>query len=135
MTLEKAKKLAQEQANELGVVMVVVKDDLSEDEGATSVVLKSTATHSIRINTRISGKSLGDLVQLELSDLVLSERAGSATFKYAKGGKELTVPLPLSARRAIQAWINVRPPTLSSRVFLGCRGALTETGVRKLCDK
>ena len=33
MTLEEATELAQKQANEFGVVMIVVKDDLSEDLG------------------------------------------------------------------------------------------------------
>jgi len=33
MTLEEATELAKKQANEFGVVMIVVKDDLSEDPG------------------------------------------------------------------------------------------------------
>ena len=33
MTLEEAKELAQKQADEFGVTMIVVKDDLSEDQG------------------------------------------------------------------------------------------------------
>ena len=33
MTLQEATELAQKQANEFGVVMIVVKDDLSEDQG------------------------------------------------------------------------------------------------------
>ena len=82
-----------------------------------------------------SGCRCGDLVQLEISDLILGERSGSATFRFGKGGKQRSVPLPLPARRTIQAWLDVRPPSSSNRVFLGCRGALTETGVRKICDK
>ena len=33
MTLEETTELAQKQANEIGVVMIVVKDDLSKDPG------------------------------------------------------------------------------------------------------
>lgn len=33
MTLQEAAELAQKQADEFGVVMIVVKDDLSEDPG------------------------------------------------------------------------------------------------------
>ena len=33
MTLKEAKELAQKQADEFGVTMIVVKDDLSEDQG------------------------------------------------------------------------------------------------------
>lgn len=82
-----------------------------------------------------AGCRVGDLVQLEIKDLVLSERCGSATFNHGKGGKQRSTPLPLPARRAIQAWLDVRPPSPSSKVFLGCRGPLTETGVRRLCEK
>jgi site-specific recombinase XerD len=93
---------------------------------------RATAIFSLLL---YSGCRVGDLVQLELADLILSERSGSATFKHGKGNKQRTVPLPIPARRAIQAWLEVRPPSSSTRVFLGCRGALTETGVRRLCDK
>jgi len=33
MTLEEAKELAQKQADEFGVVMIIVRDDLTEDPG------------------------------------------------------------------------------------------------------
>jgi hypothetical protein len=33
MTLQKATELAQKQADEFGVVMIIVRDDLSEDPG------------------------------------------------------------------------------------------------------
>jgi len=35
----------------------------------------------------------------------------------------------------LQAWLDVRPPVASQQVFIGCRGALKEDAVRKLCDK
>lgn len=82
-----------------------------------------------------SGCRCGDLVQLEIADLTLSERSGSATFRCGKGGKERVVPLPLQCRRALQAWLDVRPPCSSPRVFVGCRGGLTERGVRAICDR
>lgn len=75
------------------------------------------------------------MVALTLSDLILSERSGSVTFRDAKGGKQRTCPLPLATRRAVQAWLDGHPPVASQRIFIGCRGALTEDGVRKLCDK
>jgi site-specific recombinase XerD len=45
------------------------------------------------------------------------------------------VPLPLPARRALQAYLETRPPVQSSQVFVGERGPLTDRGVRALCDK
>lgn len=82
-----------------------------------------------------TGCRVSDLVNLELDDLLLGERSGSAVFRHGKGGKQRTVPLPLPARRALQAYLDSRPPVESDRVFVGERGPLTERGVRALCDK
>ena len=45
------------------------------------------------------------------------------------------MPLPLPARRALQAYLDTRPPVNSTKVFMGERGPLTEKGIRALCDK
>jgi integrase/recombinase XerC len=82
-----------------------------------------------------TGARVGDVVNLELSDLLLGERSGSAVLRHGKGGKQRTVPVPLPARRAIQAYLEARPPVASERVFIGERGPLTDRGVRALCDK
>jgi integrase/recombinase XerC len=82
-----------------------------------------------------TGCRVGDLVALELHDLMLGERSGSAIFRNGKGNKQRTVPLPLPARRALQAYLETRPPVESGNVFVGERGALTDRGVRALCDK
>jgi hypothetical protein len=42
----------------------------------------------------------------------------------------LTLPLP--ARRALQAYLESRPPVEGSKVFIGERGPLTDRGVRAL---
>ena len=82
-----------------------------------------------------TGCRVGDLVALELHDLMLGERSGSAIFRNGKGNKQRTVPLPLPARRALQAYLETRPSVESGNVFVGERGALTDRGVRALCDK
>ena len=82
-----------------------------------------------------TGCRVGDLVALELHDLMLGERAGTVVFRLGKGGKQRSVPLPLPARRAIQDYLEARPPVETDKVFLGERGALTERGVRALLDK
>ena len=81
------------------------------------------------------GCRVGDLVALELHDLILGERQGSATFRHGKGNKQRSAPLPLPARRALQAYLETRPPIQSSKVFVGERGPLTDRGVRAICDK
>jgi integrase/recombinase XerC len=82
-----------------------------------------------------TGCRVSDLVTLELHDLLLGERSGSVVFRFGKGGKQRSVPLPLPARRALAAYLESRPPVQSGQVFLGERGPLTDRGVRAVCDK
>jgi len=82
-----------------------------------------------------TGCRVGDLVALELHDLILGERSGSATFRFGKGRKQRTVPLPLPARKALQAYLEIRPPVEPDIVFIGERGPLSDKGVRSICDK
>ena len=82
-----------------------------------------------------TGARVGDLVALELNDLLLSERSGTVVFRNGKGNKQRSVPLPLPARRALQSYLEIRPPVPSSLVFVGERGPLTDRGIRNLCNK
>lgn len=94
--------------------------------------IRSTAIFNLFLFT---GCRVSDLINLETSDLMMSERSGSVIFRYGKGNKQRSVPLPLPARRALQAWLEARPPAASTNVFVGERGPLTDRGVRNLCDK
>jgi integrase/recombinase XerC len=82
-----------------------------------------------------TGARVGDVVQLELSDLMIGERSGQVIFRFGKGNKQRSVPLPLPVRRALQTYLESRPPVPSNLVFVGERGPLTDRGVRNLCDK
>jgi integrase/recombinase XerC len=82
-----------------------------------------------------TGCRCGDAVGLELSDLVIGERSGQVTFKSGKGRKERRVPLPIQARRSLQAYLQVRPPMETTKVFVGERGPLTDRGIRNLFEK
>jgi integrase/recombinase XerC len=82
-----------------------------------------------------TGCRVSDLVNLELPDQALSERSGTVVFRFGKGGKQRSVPLPLPARRPLQAYLETRPPVQSEKVFVGERGPLTARGVRALCEK
>ncbi len=82
-----------------------------------------------------TGCRVGDLASLELGDLMLSERSGTVVYRLGKGNKQRSVPLPLPARRAIQTYLETRPPVQSNFVFIGERGRLTDRGVRNLCSK
>ena len=84
-----------------------------------------------------TGARVSDLIGLELHDLMLNDRSGIAVFRNGKGGKQRSVPLSLQARRALEAYLDVRPAGTTERanVFVGERGPLTDRGVRALCDK
>ncbi len=82
-----------------------------------------------------TGCRVSDAVSLEIHDLMLSERSGSVVFRLGKGNKQRSVPLPLAVRRALQAYLETRPPVGSSRLFIGERGSLTDRGIRAMCEK
>jgi integrase/recombinase XerC len=82
-----------------------------------------------------TGCRVSDVAHLELQDLILAERSGSVVFRFGKGGKQRSCPLPLPARRALTAYLETRPPAASPTVFIGERGALTDRGIRALCAK
>lgn len=81
------------------------------------------------------GPRVSDVVNLDLHDLILGERSGSAVFRFGKGQKQRSVPVPLPARRALQSYLEVRPPVQSGKVFIGERGPLSDQGVRQLFSK
>ena len=82
-----------------------------------------------------TGCRVSDLVNLELADLMINERSGSVVFRFGKGNKQRSVPLPLPARKALQTYLESRPPVSSQTVFIGERGPLSDSGIRSLCDK
>jgi site-specific recombinase XerD len=82
-----------------------------------------------------TGARVSDVAQLELNDVMITERGGHALFRHGKGGKERSCPLNLAARQAIEAYLQTRPPMNTSRVFVGERGSLTAKGIDKLCRK
>tara|TARA_R110002111_G_scaffold100976_6_gene156501 strand:+ start:61048 stop:61920 length:873 start_codon:yes stop_codon:yes gene_type:complete len=82
-----------------------------------------------------SGCRVSDVVNVEQSDLMISERSGSVVFRFGKGNKQRSVPLPLPARKAIQTYLESRPPVNSNTIFIGERGPLSDRGIRSLCDK
>jgi len=92
--------------------------------------VRASAIFSLLLYT---GCRVSDLVNLELSDLLMTDRSGSVVFRHGKGNKQRTVPLLLIARRAVQAYLEARPSVDSMHVFVGERGPMTDCGVRALC--
>ena len=52
--------------------------------------IRAAAIFSLFLYT---GSRVSDLVQLELADLMLSERTGTVVFRFGKGNKQRSVPL------------------------------------------
>jgi len=82
-----------------------------------------------------TGCRVSDVVNLELGDINLGDRSGGVVFRHGKGNKQRSVPLPLPARKAVQTYLESRPPVDSPNVFVGERGAITDCGIRALCRK
>lgn len=124
------KELRRQQLSPKGLDRAAVRRLLREIELRQDV--RASAIFSIMLYT---GCRVGDLVGLALNDLTINDRSGSVVFRHGKGGKQRTVPLPLPARRALQSYLDVRPPISIEAVFIGERGRMTERGIRSLCDK
>lgn len=124
-----AKELRRQQLAPKGLDRDVVRRLLREIELRQDV--RAGAIFSLLLYT---GCRVSDLVNLELMDLMIGERTGVVVFRHGKGGRQRTVPLPLMARRALQAYLEARP-SVSNKVFVGERGPTTDDGVRALCQK
>jgi site-specific recombinase XerD len=124
------KELRQQMLAPKGLSRAEVRRLLREVELRQDV--RATAIFSLLLYT---GCRVGDLVALGLHDIVLSDRSGSATFNLGKGNKQRTAPLPLPARKALQTYLETRPPVESSKIFIGERGPLSDKGIRAICDK
>lgn len=124
------KELRRQQLSPQGLDRSEVRRLLREVEVRNDV--RSAALFSLLLYT---GARVGDVVGLCLSDLQLHERSGLVVYRTGKGNKERMVPLPLPARRALAAYLEVRPDVDDSQVFLGERGPLTAQGVRNLCTR
>ena len=126
----KVKELKRQQLSPKGLDRAQVRKLLREVELRDDVRMAAIANLFLYTGCRV-----GDVVNLELTDLMLNERSGTVIFRNGKGNKQRSVPLPLPARRALQTYLECRPPVTSNLVFVGERGALTDRGVRNLCSK
>lgn len=55
-----------------------------------------------------TGLRVSELCNLRTEDVTIGERSGELRVRYGKGGKERTVPLNATARRALNAWLQER---------------------------
>ena len=82
---------------------------------------------------RSTGLRVAELCALRLDDVEISERSGRLQVRSGKGSKHRTVPLNLDARRALSAYLAVRPTVQSDALFVSQRrGALKVRAVESM---
>ncbi|HNT26433.1 MAG TPA: tyrosine-type recombinase/integrase [Anaerolineales bacterium] len=80
-----------------------------------------------------SGLRVSELVGLDQSDVVITDRKGTVWVRMGKGGKQRTVPLNKPARDVLDAWQEQRPSTDERAYFLNKNnGRLTARSIQEM---
>jgi len=66
-----------------------------------------------------AGLRVEEASMLDVTDITIGERSGSVRVRNGKGEKERLVPLNLTARRALEGWVNVRGNASANGLFAG----------------
>src|SRR5215208_6395096 len=82
----------------------------------------STRDLAIVLTLRHTGIRVSELSSLTVGDVETSERKGTLTVRSGKGSEFRVLPLNVDARRAIAAYLEVRPLVSDDHLFIGQRG-------------
>lgn len=77
-----------------------------------------------------TGLRVSEAAALRVEDVVLNERSGKVIVRSGKGRRYREVPLHREARRALAAYLAVRPADRGDTLFLGQRGPLGTRGIQ-----
>jgi integrase/recombinase XerC len=77
-----------------------------------------------------TGLRVGEVASLRMDDVILNERSGLVIVRAGKGRKYREIPLHKEARKALSAYLEVRPESENDHFFLGQRGPLQERGMQ-----
>jgi site-specific recombinase XerD len=103
----------------------------AETEPARRQAARDQAILVILLNT---GLRVSELVGLELTDVTVLDRKGEIRVRAGKGMKERVVPLNDTARKAIRAWLAVRPENSSKNLFISQRGPASTRAVQSILE-
>ena len=92
--------------------------------------LRAVRDRAIVLTLMYVGLRVSELVGLRLDDLTLRERSGEIVVRSGKGDKDRTVAVPAEARKALRAWLEVRPETEHDFVFTQTRSPYRPLGAR-----
>src|SRR5215210_3136471 len=96
----------------------------------------NTRDLAIVLTLRHTGIRVSELSALLTGDVEISERKGSLTVRSGKGSKFRVLPLNVDARRAIAAYLKVRPTVSADQLFIGQRGqGISSRAVERLVTK
>jgi site-specific recombinase XerD len=97
-------------------------DRLLREAERESSLYKGKRNLALLVFLRHTGLRVSELAGLRLRDVQHSERKGQILVRSGKGAKQRSVPLNVDARRALEAYLQVRPSTTDDHVFIGQRG-------------
>jgi site-specific recombinase XerD len=87
---------------------------------------------AILLTLRHTGLRVGELCNLRLGDIRISERKGTLLVRSGKGDKDRIVPLNNDVRQALEAYQQVRPTVSDDHLFIGQRGEPLQTDAVQL---
>jgi len=111
-----------DQKQQLALLRAVRKGESQRDLAIVETLMKT-------------GLRVSELINLTLSDVELSERAGKVIVREGKGGKYREVPLSKEVRSVLATYLQERIEDGSHRLFLGQRGPVNVPGVQYLVAK
>lgn len=83
-----------------------------------------------------TGLRLQEALDLQLSDVQLSDRKGVVLVRQGKGGKQRSVPLNAEARKALQEWLSARPQVANDFIWVAVEnegdGSLSGRSVQRV---
>jgi len=88
-------------------------------QGSPRLMKRDYAIVQLMLQT---GIRVGELARLKLSDVLLSEEKGVLKIRGERAPQDREIPLNTSARKAISAYLEQRPPSRSDHLFLSRKG-------------
>jgi len=82
-----------------------------------------------------AGLRISEVACLNMSDIELNDRSGWVYVRIGKGMKPRSIPLSVHIRKALQAYLKIRPDEDEEDLFLGQRGPLSEWGIHAIVKK
>jgi len=77
-----------------------------------------------------TGLRVSEAAALNTDDVTINDRSGKVTVRSGKGREHRELPLHKEARKALKAYLEVRPQDQGEGLFLGQRGSLGPRGIQ-----